>query len=71
MKEFVGSSCHGSTEMNPASTHEVAGSTPGLVQWDKDPCCELWLRPEAAAPIQPIGWELPYATCVALKSKKK
>ena len=35
----------------------------------------LWLscRPAAAAPIQPLGWELPYATLEALESggKKK
>ena len=29
----------------------------------------LW--PVAAAPIQPIAWELLYAACEALKSKKK
>ena len=27
----------------------------------------LWCRPAAAAPIQPLAWELPYATCAALK----
>ena len=33
----------------------------------------LWLRhrPAAAAPIQPLAWELPYAMGKALKSKKK
>ena len=30
-----------------------------------------WHRPAAAVPIQPLTWELPYATPVALKSKKK
>ena len=30
-------------------------------------CC----RPAAVAPIQPLVWELPYATGVALKKKKK
>jgi len=34
-------------------------------------CCELWCRPAAAAPIRPLAWELPYATGVALKRKKK
>ena len=29
----------------------------------------LWHRPSAAAPIHPLAWELPYATCVALKRK--
>ena len=33
--------------------------------------CELWCRPAAAAPIQPLAWELPYAVGVALKSKKR
>ena len=28
-------------------------------------------RPAAAAPIQLLAWELPYAVRVALKSKKK
>ena len=27
----------------------------------------LWHRPAAAAPIQPLTWELPYAAGVALK----
>ena len=31
----------------------------------------LWHRPAAAAPIQPLAWELPYATHAALKSKKR
>ena len=31
----------------------------------------LWCRPAAAALIQPLSWELPYAAGVALKSKKK
>ena len=30
----------------------------------------LWHRLAAAPPIQPLAWELPYATPVALKSKK-
>ena len=32
---------------------------------------ELWCRLAAAAPIQPLAWQLPYASGVALKSKKK
>ena len=28
-------------------------------------------RPTAASPIRPLAWELPYATGVALKKKKK
>ena len=31
----------------------------------------LWCRPAATTPIQPLSWELPYATGVALKDKKK
>ena len=31
----------------------------------------LWCRPAAAASIQPLPWELPYTTEVALKRKKK
>ena len=31
----------------------------------------LWLRPIAAALIQPLALELPYATRAALKRKKK
>ena len=31
----------------------------------------LWHRLEATPPIRPIAWELPYATSVTLKSKKK
>ena len=27
-------------------------------------------RPAAVAQIQPLAWELPYAMCAALKSKK-
>ena len=31
----------------------------------------LWYRPESAAPIRPLAWELPHALGVALKKKKK
>jgi len=31
----------------------------------------LWCRPAAAAPIQPLFWELPYAVGVGLRSRKK
>ena len=31
----------------------------------------LWCRPAAAAPIQPLTWELPYAMGAALKRQKK
>ena len=31
----------------------------------------LWYRLVAIAPIQPLTWELPYATGVALKKRKR
>ena len=31
----------------------------------------LWHRPAALAPIWPPAWELPYATCAAIKRKKE
>ena len=31
---------------------------------------ELWGRPAAVAPIQPLAWELPYTVGVALKEQK-
>jgi len=31
----------------------------------------LWHRPAAAAQIQPLGWELPYAVGVVLNIQKK
>ena len=37
---------------------------------DSDPML-LWCSLAAAAPIQPLSWELPYATNVALKNKNK
>ena len=74
-------------ETNPTSNHEIAGLIPGLAQWVKDlTWCRLqlwlrsgselmslwlWCRLAAAAPIQPLAWELPYATQVVLKRRKK
>ena len=44
---------------------------PGLAQWVKDLALKwLWHRPAAVVPVQPLVWELPYATGVALKRKK-
>jgi len=31
----------------------------------------LWRRPAAVAPIQPLDWERPYASGVALKRNRK
>ena len=39
--------------------------------WPGSELLWLWYRPEAAVPILPLAWELPYATGVVLKSKTK
>ena len=46
--------------MSCAVGHSL-GSGPELV-W-------RWCRLAAIAPIGPLAWELPYATCMALKEK--
>ena len=65
---------------------EDVGSIPCLAHWDKNlallqaatwvanvariQCCCGYGIASAAALIQPLAWELPYAICVAVKRKK-
>ena len=70
--QHSGGSLSGTAEMNPTSNHEDGGSIPASLSGLRiRRCCELWCRPAAAALIQPLAWELPYATGMALKRKKK
>ena len=61
----VGSSRCGLVVTNPASIQKGSGLIPGFAQWVKYlALLWLWYRPaaEAEAPIQPLSWELLYAT---------
>ena len=64
------SSCCRAMEMTSTNNHEVVGLNPGLAQWVKDSVLLwLWCRLAAVTLIQPLTWELPYATGAALKMK--
>ena len=68
---------------NPTRIHKDVGSIPGLPHGFAmncalgHTCCLdtpllwLWCRLAASALIWPLGWELPYATSIALKQEKK
>ena len=81
----TGNSHCASVARNLPGTHEITGSIPGFTQCVKDPalpravvyvidealiCKLLWLWPATVlALIQPLAWQFPYATGVALKKK--
>ena len=56
--------------MNPPGIFEDAGLIPEIVQWDKN-LALLWLWCRQQLQLQPLAWELPYSTGMALKTKKK
>ena len=76
-------SCLGSAETIPTNIHGDVGSIPGLLSGIAMRCgvghslssdtalLLLWHRPVAAALIQSLAWELPYAVGMALKKTKK
>ena len=64
---------------NMTGIHEDVGwipePLPHAAAWSEDvaqiwPLPWLWHRLAAAAPIQPLTWELPYAACETLKRKR-
>ena len=56
--------------MNPASIHEDASLIPDLAHLVKDlALLWLWCRLAAAALIESLAWELPYAMGTALKNQ--
>ena len=69
---FFGSFCCDSGVMNPSSIHEDGvQSLASLSGLRILRCSELWCRSAVTAPIQLLAQELPWATGVALRKKKK
>ena len=87
LKKQLGSSPVAQWGRNPTSIREGVGLIPGLAQWVKDlglppaticvgrGCSSdlvlMGLWSGAAALVQPLAWELPYAAGVALKNRKE
>ena len=87
LERIIWSSCCGSVEVNLTSNYEDTGLIPDLAEWIKVPALPwavvyvtdsaqiwflwLWCRQAVMAPIWTLAWELPYATCVALKRQKE
>jgi len=51
--------------------HCSSGSTGYRFGSDLALLLRMWPRPAAAAPIQPLAWELPYATKCSPKKEKR